>query len=734
MHSRLFSSTALAMTIAILLLITLCVSASTDPRPATPGKPALSVDGLLLTEPAESGRQPLDDKGMELSFIYAGSALWQGTNAVAGSGNIGYSYPYFGLQVYDLTNPLSPALIGECFRLARAYGMAIDGDFVYVAAGTAGLLIFDVSDPYRPVLAGEVNLDGLGTWGQELAQNVEIVGQLAYVSAEAVMAIVDISDPYAPQLVRHFVPWSPVHDAVISGNYAILAGGGSILVYDLSVPGTPPLVESVSLANRVFGLARVADQLYAADYSDGMWVLNAASPLSLQELGEWTDTATNRWLEEFAVVPGYAYIGDWNEISIVDATDPSSPNLSGIWDFVDHATGMYSSGDDLFMSGWGKGISRWDISSPAMPAKETECLSPGMGYEMVISGQYGFQANGIGGLQVLDLSDPETPTVVGSFDTEHEATGIALSGQHAFMIVDTEGLKVYDISVPATPTLVAEAPLPGLLRRIKIQGNYAYATAGDSGLIILDISDPGSPQRVSSIDVPGYVYNVAVDDGHAFVSSSMSGLHVVDVSDPSAPAVVGSYINNDYNRAVVVSGDHVYLQYGGNLSPYRGVLGVFDVSNPSNPVLITSLPEDQVGLREAVSADVIGSQLHVSGRSSGLKVFDISTPTSPRLVGQYDPKPGYVWDTDLAGGVLWVTCDNGLISVYQGDCSGPDGSGGVNVSDLVFLVNYLFKGGPAPLSVQSGDINCDGGVSVADVTHLVNFLFKSGAPPCGGCY
>ncbi len=54
----------------------------------------------------------------------------------------------------------------------------------------------------------------------------------------------------------------------------------------------------------------------------------------------------------------------------------------------------------------------------------------------------------------------------------------------------------------------------------------------------------------------------------------------------------------------------------------------------------------------------------------------------------------------------------------------------VTVSDAVYLVNYLFKGGPAPKPFLTGDPNCDTLVTVSDVVYLINYLFKGGPPPC----
>ncbi len=51
------------------------------------------------------------------------------------------------------------------------------------------------------------------------------------------------------------------------------------------------------------------------------------------------------------------------------------------------------------------------------------------------------------------------------------------------------------------------------------------------------------------------------------------------------------------------------------------------------------------------------------------------------------------------------------------------------VSDIIYLINYLFKGGPPPSFIETGDANCDGKVTVADVVYLINYLFKGGPPP-----
>ncbi len=67
---------------------------------------------------------------------------------------------------------------------------------------------------------------------------------------------------------------------------------------------------------------------------------------------------------------------------------------------------------------------------------------------------------------------------------------------------------------------------------------------------------------------------------------------------------------------------------------------------------------------------------------------------------------------------------------YRGDVNIiPNGDGVVDIGDVVFLINYLFKHGSAPVPFMEGDTNCDGNIEVGDVVFLINYLFKNGTVP-----
>jgi len=61
-----------------------------------------------------------------------------------------------------------------------------------------------------------------------------------------------------------------------------------------------------------------------------------------------------------------------------------------------------------------------------------------------------------------------------------------------------------------------------------------------------------------------------------------------------------------------------------------------------------------------------------------------------------------------------------------------DGSGAVDIDDVVYLIAYIFSGGPAPDPIGSGDPDCSGATDIDDVVYLIAYIF-SGGPPPGDC-
>ncbi len=66
-------------------------------------------------------------------------------------------------------------------------------------------------------------------------------------------------------------------------------------------------------------------------------------------------------------------------------------------------------------------------------------------------------------------------------------------------------------------------------------------------------------------------------------------------------------------------------------------------------------------------------------------------------------------------------------------CGDANGDKAIDISDVVFLIQYIFAGGPAPSPLAAGDANCDLFVDISDAVYLIAYIFASGPNPCAAC-
>jgi hypothetical protein len=112
------------------------------------------------------------------------------------------------------------------------------------------------------------------------------------------------------------------------------------------------------------------------------------------------------------------------------------------------------------------------------------------------------------------------------------------------------------------------------------------------------------------------------------------------------------------------------------------------------------------------------------------------SPVTTDNANQIDPvalSPAYgvaspVYSSDING--YWDIYHNtfSTTSFTLGDAT-RDGI--INLADAIYILNYLFKDGPAPDPLATADVNCDQTVNMADALCLLIYLFRDGDPP--GC-
>jgi len=142
---------------------------------------------------------------------------------------------------------------------------------------------------------------------------------------------------------------------------------------------------------------------------------------------------------------------------------------------------------------------------------------------------------------------------------------------------------------------------------------------------------------------------------------------------------------------------------------------------------ITVSAHDADGTTPALTADSLPTGASFTDHGDGTGTFSW-TPTLDQ-VGQHQvlfaASDGEASDSEL------VAIDVVETQVYV--CGDANGDGDVNVGDGVFIINYVFKGGPAPDPLCAADPNGDGTPNVGDAVYIIGYVFKGGPAPVEPC-
>jgi len=113
----------------------------------------------------------------------------------------------------------------------------------------------------------------------------------------------------------------------------------------------------------------------------------------------------------------------------------------------------------------------------------------------------------------------------------------------------------------------------------------------------------------------------------------------------------------------------------------------------------------------------------------GVDVLCISDNVTDRTEAFYIFPGVFNFLSDPWGSLIPFRYHIGELSVWWSVPGDASGDSIVDVGDVVFLVNYLFKEGPESCVSEAVDANGDGIVDIGDVVYLINYLFKGGPPP-----
>ncbi|MEO0087526.1 MAG: T9SS type A sorting domain-containing protein [candidate division WOR-3 bacterium] len=257
---------------------------------------------------------------------------------ISGYGNFIYTshLPEDGISIFDISEPSQIRLIGTWQEDTVHYlQFKVDGNFLYTAGRSYTnkkriFQIFDITNPENPRLIGYFETTGMGAGVDKKGNYVYFIH--SDMRRKYNLWVFDISEPSRPRIVATCsLPYSG--KISISDKYCAIAGWSKgVILVDISNPTNPVLVSRIRTPDiAVYSLKFRFPYVYFVEVT-GFGVVDFSEPTN--PVLVFYDTLINRFYEVRAwgidISEDLAFISAGPKgVLVYDITDPKRPKLCG---------------------------------------------------------------------------------------------------------------------------------------------------------------------------------------------------------------------------------------------------------------------------------------------------------------------------------------------------------------------------------------------------------------------
>ena len=301
------------------------------------------------------------------------------------------------------------------------------------------------------------------------------------------------------------------------------------------------------------------------------------------------------------------------------------------------------------------------------------------------------------GTHFFNVTDPQNSTEVAFVAGAYTGSGVVHRDYHDYQgylyIVCDEGwststLQIVDISnLPTSVNVVYDSDsLFNTSHNIFIDTATAklYACASNSAMDIYSLHIPTLPNLIYSYTNVGHVHDAYVKNDTAFLNCGNDGFRIVDFHyldlaggmAPTELASFTSYPDAGYNHSGWLSDDGtIYVMQDEN---HGYDVKILDVSDFNNITVLSTFNSGENAQSMAHNGIIKGDSLYLAYYHDGLRVFDISDPSNPIQVCNYDTYSPLSYNTYKGAWGVYPNLPSGNIIVsdmqtglYILDCSIP---------------------------------------------------------------
>tara|TARA_B110000495_G_scaffold203876_1_gene230350 strand:- start:10718 stop:12901 length:2184 start_codon:yes stop_codon:yes gene_type:complete len=317
------------------------------------------------------------------------------------------------------------------------------------------------------------------------------------------------------------------------------------------------------------------------------------------ELREYTHTDVQNNEKKYYQLKGIDLDGNvlYNSQSIWGKAHPISENMNllgnwdlrsnygDIWGYTDEATGI----EYALLCARSDGLSIIDISNE--PVEVGFISSASDAKDVKVYENYAVLIMEYTPAKVIDLSDPANPVEIstihfGSSSSDGGSHNCYIDGQYLYAIGhDAGGIEIYDLSTPESPQWVGDYSTY-YYHDIYVKDGIGYAAGiyGD-GVDILDVSNPTNVQLLANFNYEGSgAHNCwTTEDGNYVIVGDEIGTgnwaRIFDIQDLNNIIMVAEYIVDPLSvvHNTYVKGDLLYIGH------YTEGVRIVDISDPTYP-------------------------------------------------------------------------------------------------------------------------------------------------------
>ena len=362
-----------------------------------------------------------------------------------GKTQAGY-YQSKGFVILDYHDPTAPTVVTSYWihKGKEDYGFAFADDLVFMARGSWGLQLLDISDIEHPAPVGRYRVE------LSLPTAIAVEDDRAYVADSYSLDVYDVSDPAQPRPLSQWeLPESHIREMTVQDGVAYLAGESQIFIIDTTQPPATSGVREISAVNSWNSTIRsIPGRIYYLHNSD-LWVMEPRGNNPRRLIEGYFHAFDVRLQGDKRLV--YTF-NDPFYFAIYDVTDEANVievahiQLQRVRDYYESPVShVLARGNRVYLSS-GEVI---DVSDPAHPRQ--------IGFQR-LGGYFYERIDIMGGLfllpeQVLGMFDPSLPYVAGGYPAAM-GNGNALFVQNDLIYAVNQGTGLWVLRpLPRSPSL-----------------------------------------------------------------------------------------------------------------------------------------------------------------------------------------------------------------------------------------------------------------------------------------